>query len=93
MMSARILSGLNIVHVNFFGGNWRLAADRILNMKLDLSSGNWLNKPANYLITETSVAIETDPGTDFWQRSYYGFRVAVAIAILEVKKLVIKTSS
>ncbi len=51
-------------------------------MKLDLSLGNWLNKPANYLITETSVAIETDPGTDFWQRSYYGFRNDNAPALL-----------
>ncbi len=66
----------------FRGGNRRLAANIILNMKLDLSLGNWLNKPANYLITETSVAIETEPETDFWQRSYYGFRNDNAPALL-----------
>ena len=43
-------------------------------MNLVLSTAKWVNPPRHFAITDQSVKIITDPGTDFWQRSYYGFR-------------------
>lgn len=43
-------------------------------MNLDISAGTWLFPPRLFSITAGSVTIVTDPDTDFWQRSYYGFR-------------------
>lgn len=51
-------------------------------LKLELQSGKWLNKPSRCKVTESSVEITTEPGTDFWQRSYYGFRNDNAPALL-----------
>ena len=51
-------------------------------MELNLSLGEWINKPLSYEVTENSVAISTEPGTDFWQRSYYGFQNDNAPAFL-----------
>ncbi len=34
----------------------------------------WTRKPKETLITETRAEIITEPGTDLWQRTYYGFR-------------------
>lgn len=33
----------------------------------------WLNQPAKYSV-ENGLHITTDPRTDFWQRTHYGFR-------------------
>jgi len=41
---------------------------------MDLSTAKWLNRPKLYKITDQSVKITTEPNTDLWQRSYYGFR-------------------
>ncbi|GAB6091687.1 DUF1349 domain-containing protein [Spirochaeta dissipatitropha] len=43
-------------------------------MVLDFTKGQWLFEPKQYDVTSRSVSITTEPGTDFWQRSYYGFR-------------------
>lgn len=43
-------------------------------MNLDVSSARWLNRPHAFEITTQSVKIITNPHTDFWQRTYYGFR-------------------
>ena len=43
-------------------------------MALNLHQGKWLNPPSTSHITDSSIALTTDPHTDFWQRSYYGFR-------------------
>jgi len=43
-------------------------------MNLKLSHGNWLNQPKQFQVTEDSISLVTEPKTDFWQRSYYGFR-------------------
>ena len=43
-------------------------------MNVDFRSAKWLNQPKVSKITERSVSIRTEPDTDFWQRSYYGFR-------------------
>ncbi len=51
-------------------------------MELDPLSGKWLNKPSQCHLTEKKVIIETEPETDFWQRSYYGFRNDNAPALL-----------
>jgi len=40
----------------------------------DFTKGTWLHKPEQFEVTKESVAITTAPDTDFWQRSYYGFR-------------------
>ena len=34
----------------------------------------WTREPAKYDITEDSISIVTEPGTDLWQRTYYGFQ-------------------
>jgi uncharacterized protein len=34
----------------------------------------WFFEPENYVIERDRVEITTDPNTDFWQRTYYGFR-------------------
>jgi regulation of enolase protein 1 (concanavalin A-like superfamily) len=51
-------------------------------MKLDFSTARWLNQPKWFEITDLGVKVITDPGTDFWQRSYYGFRNNNAPALL-----------
>nr|HMQ51909.1 DUF1349 domain-containing protein [Anaerolineae bacterium] len=43
-------------------------------MKMDFTSAQWLNSPKQFEVTTQSVKLVTEPGTDFWQRSYYGFR-------------------
>ncbi|KEQ21840.1 DUF1349 domain-containing protein [Paenibacillus tyrfis] len=51
-------------------------------MKYDPSQLYWLNEPTSYSIRENEVVIQTEPGTDFWQRTYYGFRNDNAPALL-----------
>ena len=34
----------------------------------------WTREPREYTIGEKEVRITTEPGTDLWQRTYYGFR-------------------
>lgn len=41
---------------------------------IDLTAGKWLFEPQKSEVTKDFVSITTEPGTDFWQRSYYGFR-------------------
>lgn len=49
---------------------------------MDLHTGQWLNPPARSEVTDNAVTLVTEPGTDFWQRSYYGFRHDNAPALL-----------
>lgn len=49
---------------------------------LDLLDGEWLNKPKISQLTPDALTITTEPNTDFWQRSYYGFRNENAPALL-----------
>ncbi|NOR80617.1 MAG: DUF1349 domain-containing protein, partial [Methyloprofundus sp.] len=51
-------------------------------MNIDLSTGCWLNKSESCSIDSEAVVIKTTPKTDFWQRSYYGFRNDNAPALL-----------
>ena len=48
----------------------------------DLTTGKWINKPTKFDISTESLRLTTDPGTDFWQRSYYGFQNDNAPALL-----------
>ena len=34
----------------------------------------WIRQPKEARITETGIEIITEPGTDLWQRTYYGFQ-------------------
>ena len=34
----------------------------------------WINQPASSAWTADGLSITTQPGTDLWQRTYYGFR-------------------
>lgn len=43
-------------------------------MEYHLSKGHWFYEPKESTVTEDSVTIITEPGTDYWQRTYYGFR-------------------
>ena len=43
-------------------------------MTIDFARGLWINQPQRSRIAADVVEIITDPETDFWQRSYYGFR-------------------
>ena len=40
---------------------------------VDFTVGKWVYEPSISSVTPISVSITTDPATDFWQRSYYGF--------------------
>lgn len=42
----------------------------------------WINKPQEFSINENKIEIKTTPKTDFWQRTYYGFKNDNAPAIL-----------
>lgn len=49
---------------------------------MELKSWKWINKPAQFTVAHDSVKIVTEPNTDLWQRSYYGFRNDNAPAML-----------
>jgi len=41
---------------------------------IDFTKGVWIFEPQKYEVLAEKVEITTEPQTDFWQRSYYGFR-------------------
>jgi len=41
---------------------------------MDFFDARWIYKPEKYDVSSESVKITTMPVTDFWQRTYYGFR-------------------
>ena len=43
------------------------------DLKFDVSKLTWLNKPEKFEITGRRITITTEPQTDFWQKTYYGF--------------------
>ena len=51
-------------------------------MNIDFSVGKWINEPKKHQLSRHKVEIVTEPETDFWQRSYYGFRHDNAPALL-----------
>ncbi len=50
-----------------------LGKDKELIVNLELNNGRWINEPTSCQVTNSKVVINSDPETDFWQRSYYGF--------------------
>ena len=56
-------------------------------MKIDFNSGKWINQPKISEIDSQYVKIATEPHTDFWQRSFYGFRNDNAPALLHESKI------
>ncbi|NBK91459.1 DUF1349 domain-containing protein [bacterium 1XD21-13] len=43
-------------------------------MKWDVKDLQWTREPKVYMIQENQITITTEPGTDLWQRTYYGFQ-------------------
>ena len=43
---------------------------------------SWLNKPKSFQLDDNKLVIKTDAETDFWQRTFYGFRNKNAPAVL-----------
>lgn len=41
---------------------------------MELQRGFWINPPAHSEVTSSTISLTTDPGTDFWQRTFYGFQ-------------------
>ena len=39
----------------------------------NLNTGQWLNRPKEAWVKDDLIQIKTDPGTDFWQNTYYQF--------------------
>lgn len=51
-------------------------------MKFERSKLFWVHQPNEYVIEDNRIEIVTEPNTDFWQRTYYGFRNDNAPALL-----------
>ena len=49
---------------------------------MNLDHFTWINPPNTFTITGGSLTFTTEPETDFWQRTYYGFRNDNAHAFL-----------
>ena len=43
-------------------------------MEFDVKKLEWTRAPKSYEISEDQIVIITEPGTDLWQRTYYGFQ-------------------
>ena len=41
---------------------------------MDMSRFFWIREPKEYAFDGNTVKIVTQPGTDLWQRTYYGFQ-------------------
>jgi len=48
----------------------------------DFNKALWIHEPKQYEIKNNTLTINTQPNTDFWQRTYYGFRNDNAPALL-----------
>ena len=41
---------------------------------MDVKQMVWVREPKEYTIHDGEIRIITEPGTDLWQRTYYGFQ-------------------
>ena len=41
---------------------------------MDFSNYFWVNEPRVFCFDSDSLTLQTEPNTDFWQRTYYGFQ-------------------
>jgi regulation of enolase protein 1 (concanavalin A-like superfamily) len=39
----------------------------------DLKKGQWHNEPRSFTISDQELRVTTDPNTDFWRETHYGF--------------------
>ena len=51
-------------------------------MRFNVNQATWIFEPKEYSISDESIVIKTEPKTDFWQRTYYGFQNDNAPALL-----------
>lgn len=51
-------------------------------MNFDIQKLMWIYKPQKFLVEKNKIEIQTEPKTDFWQRTYYGFQNDNAPALL-----------
>ena len=49
----------------------------------ELNKYRWMNKPRHVVVEKNQLIIETEAGTDLWQRTYYGFQNNNAPAFLQ----------
>ncbi len=49
----------------------------------ELNKYKWMNQPKHFVVDKNRLIIETEPGTDLWQRTYYGFQNSNAPAFLQ----------
>ncbi len=50
--------------------------------QFDFENFEWINKPKKFVHDHNRLLIQTEPGTDIWQRTYYGFQNSNAPAFL-----------
>ncbi len=43
-------------------------------MKFDINACEWVRKPKEVTVSNEKITVTTEPNTDLWQRTYYGFR-------------------
>lgn len=43
-------------------------------MKFRVSDLEWVREPEKHKVEDNKITIVTEPGTDLWQRTYYGFQ-------------------
>lgn len=43
-------------------------------MNFSTADLTWIREPKEFCIQEDGISIQTEPGTDLWQRTYYGFQ-------------------
>lgn len=49
----------------------------------ELNKYHWMNQPKRFVVEKNQLIIETEPGTDMWQRTYYGFQNNNAPAFMQ----------
>ena len=59
--------------ITFIGGK---------DMLLKGYNSTWIYEPKEYHLSDEKLMIKTEPKTDFWQRTYYGFQNDNAPALL-----------
>jgi regulation of enolase protein 1 (concanavalin A-like superfamily) len=57
-----------------------------MDANLNFSHFHWLNKPNKFTLSDDQLMIVTDPETDFWQRTHYGFQNDNGHAFLMAKE-------
>ncbi len=45
------------------------------SMAQSLEKMNWFNEPAQWSVTDGTLAMQVTPNTDYWRISHYGFTV------------------